>query len=327
MSRREWLCGVAAAGLSLRHGNVSAGHSIEPAPTTIAQAIGRLESLISPEAMAEILNGPDESLIEFSSGIHTLINLRWRMPHRKFPASLVREFDAQRIGPREWAAYLVSALWRRRRRLSIGSEESLKVFRRQTAEREASKDAYQKALPKGTRVFDLGIFEYFYIPDGIRYEHGTIVPVSRIESESSAANVAAFLSNSRKALLVEAYGHAAANETDPAQLSLARAHDAVTRVVGKGAEPSRLTAAGMGTRFSLPAPVICPAGMPWWKKVDTDGDGPRCLDPGDPKIIPSPARNRRVEFVILRRRWALPDPPPAQPRDSQQHDARPQDVQ
>jgi hypothetical protein len=83
-------------------------------------------------------------------------------------------------------------------------------------------------------------------------------------------------------------------------LSLSRARVAKEGLVRRGIEASRLTVHGLGARFTIPGPEHCPYGTPSWLKVDQDG-GPGCG-----VWMPAPARDRRVDFVILLRKLRWP---------------------
>jgi outer membrane protein OmpA-like peptidoglycan-associated protein len=288
MRRREWLTTTGAG---------RAAAVAEPPPGTIEETLNRIETLISPEALAILVATPEEGLIEFEIGFNRIMALRWRSAAGKDPPWLVRVLEVRHVQPINGAAYLLTSLWRRRKGLPLDPDRQLLVLherRRQLAETIERTQSEQRA--RGVITRDLGRQSIVLDQDPIYFRNGT----TEVEAaqKSSLDGVANLLRTTPSIVLVEAQGHAAVGESHAASLSLSRARVLVATLVRLGVPSTRLSAHGLGSRFPIPEPEICPAGTDWWHKVDR-GNGPECFDRD--QIRPAPARDRRAELVILRR--------------------------
>ena len=124
MHRREWLAAVACALITFRGRRAAAASGRELPPVTIEQALDRLESLMSREALAVVSAASEDEPVEFERGIRDIMERRWFNPPGVHPpllakalASLAGAFDRRKVDPIDRAACLLSSLWRRRKGL------------------------------------------------------------------------------------------------------------------------------------------------------------------------------------------------------------------
>jgi hypothetical protein len=255
--------------------------------------------MLSAEAIMEILDTPEPELIQFLAGVQTLLELRWRGPGYADPHDLLQDMARLGVGKSDWANYLLYATWRRARRRSIEPRATLATYREQVRLREREISTYNRSHPG---VLDILGVEATYLPYAIRYKRQSKELEAR--QEATVELTANILRAPTAFVLVEAQGSASSDETDREQLSTSRAGDAVSRLRSRGV-PCRFTTLGLGDRFPIPDPPICPEGLPWQKKVAVDRGAP-CVDRGDPSVVPYPEKDRRVDLIILRRKWRLP---------------------
>lgn len=313
MHRREWLAAVACAVMTFRGRRAGAASGPELPPVTIEQALDRLGSLMSAEALVAVFAASEDELVEFERGIRDIMERRWFRPPGVHPpslakalASLAGAFDRRKVDPIDRAAYLLSTLWRRRKGLSLDKDQQLAIFHEHRRRLSEAVDSYRRALPPRTVVHDLGPESPIDVLDtAIHFKDRT----SEIQANEELLDaLAATLKSYSAALLFESQGHAAGGEPHALALSLSRARVAKEGLVRRGIEASRLTVHGLGARFTIPESAHCPAGAPWWVKVSQD-DTPACTD------LSAPARDRRVDFVILRRKPRWPSAVSPAPRD------------
>jgi outer membrane protein OmpA-like peptidoglycan-associated protein len=316
---------------TLRGRSADAASGPEPPPATIEQAIDRLKTLVSSEALAAVLSASEDELVEFERGIRHIMDVRWFNPPGTHPPALSKPlgeaFDARKVDRYDRAAYLLSSLWRRHKGLPLDRDQQLATFHEHRRRLSEAVESYRRALPPGTHVTDLGTESLIEIVDVIHFKTAT----SEIEpgEELLLDALAATLKGYPEALLFEAQGHAAASEPHARALSLSRARVVKEGLAQRGVEASRLTAHGLGTRFTIPGPEKCPDARPWsstsrdigracvdrihMEELRRAPTGPVGLgvqldaepDPGPVLVLSAPTRDRRVDFVILRRkpRW------------------------
>lgn len=281
---------VAGATLALRGRRGLAAAVPEPPPKTVTQALDRLETLMSPEALAALFAASEEELLGFEIGIEEIMELRWRKAYNRHPPSLASALAARHVAPNDTAAYLLTSLWRRRKGLPLDRDRQLLVFREHRKWHAETVDRIQReAGARGMVIRDLGRQMITFMQQPAYFRHGTIEFEAGQETwlEAAAATIRAYPSM----LLLEAQGHAAIDESDPDTLSLSRARSVRSGLQQNGVETSRLTAHGLGSRCLIQGPEICP---------------PICASNG--KLPSAPARDRRVDLVILRREPWRPEP-------------------
>ena len=277
---------VAGAALTLHARRGLASAVPEPPPRTVTQALDRLETLMSPEALAVLFAASEKELLGFEIGIEQLMELYWQRPCDPSqlqacdqpPPSLASALAARHVAPNDTAAYLLTSLWRRRKGLPLDRDRQLLVFREHRKwHAEAVGRVRHEAAARGIVISDLGSQTISLLESPAYFRHGTI----ELEAgQEQLVRAVAETLRSNLSMFVEAQGHAAMGESHPDELSRSRARAVRSGLQQNGVQASRLTAHGLGARC-LVRGAICP---------------PICTS----ELTSAPARDRRVDFVILR---------------------------
>jgi outer membrane protein OmpA-like peptidoglycan-associated protein len=215
----------------------------------VPATIKELESLLAPEAMADILATPEPELINYQVGVDRAVNDLWG--GWKLAIPLARTLRAQGVANNDsLSGYFLTTL----ARLRHGEAEAAERLR----------EGYQKG---GLRV-DL-------VPIDVRERVVFVRDQATIglDQERTLRAVADLVRANPFIQILQVQGHAAASEPTSQPLSQARARGVMDRLVTLGAPRERLAALGFG--------------------ADYPNDDRDWRD--------RPGRDRRVDFLILRR--------------------------
>lgn len=270
MLRRTWMMSAVGAGLAVGTRRVQA----KPAklPTTIAQVLARLPTLMSSQNVAAIATASESELQEYVNGIWEILDRRWQVtPWRGISLSLAVDFLSYGIPTAELGPYLVTALCRQQRGMALNMEEQLRPFRERERQKKAKSDEYWRRCREGrgpcqnARNGKLVLLDNIYFPRN----SDTAAPDQQKLMEAIAATV----KGSPTLLAVEVQAHAEVGERDGRALSSARARAVVKELLNRGVRDNVLTAHGLTDEY----PEL------------------------DPKRRTRPGPDRRAEFLIMRR--------------------------
>jgi len=275
--RRTWL--LATAGLATTAGLTTAGARVTwaagplparrkvPALNSVPSALNELESLLAPEAMADILARPEPELINYQVGIDRAVNDLWG--GWKLAVPLARTLRAQAVSNDDsLSGYFLTTLARLRRGVALNTDEQLDPFRQASRrESEAAERLREGYLKSGLRV-DLVPMD---VRDRVAFTRNSAA--IGLDQERPLKAVADTVRANPFIQILQVQAHAGAAEHAPRPLSQQRARAVMDKLVTLGAPRERLAALGFGADY-----------------------------PNDDRAWRDrPDRDRQVDFLILRR--------------------------
>jgi outer membrane protein OmpA-like peptidoglycan-associated protein len=270
IGRRALLRLASAAPVALlSRPSLAAGRSRRP-PKTLDDLLDEVERLLSPEALALIYATPEPELLDFASGVFSALSMR--LDARAWAA---RNDIFEARGVPYWddqKVFFVTALVRRHRGQPLDIEEQLAAKRAASARLMADLEKRNRELgTPGTKYR----FDQMGFSDIVYFERGSTRPVP---GQERLAALPALFAGFPDISLVEVEGHAEPGERDGRALSEARARWVIELLVRGGVAAAKLLPHGLGASYPE-------------------------TDPDRAKVS---GRDRRVDFVILKRKYLPP---------------------
>jgi outer membrane protein OmpA-like peptidoglycan-associated protein len=240
-------------------------------PRTLDDLLDEVEQVLSAPALALIYATPEPQLLDFASGVFSALSKRldrraWDARDQILAAQGVPHWDDQKV-------FLVTALARRHRGQPFNVDEQLAAGRAAIARRNAEIAEHNRTDgTPGRKIHadQMGIAEVVY------FDHGSALPAQG--QDALLARLPKLLQGFPDVEYVEVVGHAARGEPNAERLSESRARSVVDVLVRGGVASARLLQHGLGAR---------------WPETD-------------PERQKGAARDRRVDFVFLKRAYLAP---------------------